>query len=134
MTNRSSNAISGYSILRRPFKQNMISLLKEVKNDIFLEQIRIFLLKISTKKHLPIKQARNPESQAEKNRILLQLRNRFSLCEDRVVASHELQIRSYLAISGSIFEQTVPFVFSVLSNIHAICSLFQPFKGKIGVI
>ena len=126
MTNRSSNAISGNSILRRPFKQNKISFLKEVKNDIFLAKTRIFLLYISTKKHLPIKQARNQESQAEKTHILLQLRNRC------VVASHELQIRSYLEISASIFEQTVPFTF--LSNIHAICSLFHQSKGKIGDI
>ena len=61
------------------------------------------------------------------NHILLQLRNRFSLCEDRVVASHELQIRSYLEISGSIFKQTVPFTF--LSNIHAICSSIN-LRGK----
>ena len=79
-----------------------------------------------------MKQDRNQESQGEKNHISLQLRNRFSLCEDRVVASHEFQIRSYLEISGSIFEQTVPFTF--LSNIHAICSVFHQFKGKIGVI
>ena len=44
MTDHSSNAISDNSIFRRPFKQNMISLLKEVKNDIFLAQTRIFLL------------------------------------------------------------------------------------------
>ena len=79
-----------------------------------------------------MKQDRNQESQGEKNHISLQLRNRFSLCEDRVVASHEFQIRSYLEISGSIFEQTVPFTF--LSNIHAICSVFHQFKEKIGVI
>ena len=83
-------------------------------------------------KHLPMKQARNHESQSEENHIFLQLTNRFLLCENRVVASHELQIRSYLEISGSIFEQTVPLTF--LSNIHAICSLFNQFMGKIGVI
>ena len=78
--------------------------------------------------------ARNQESQGEKNHISLQLRNRsrFSLCEDRLFASHELQIRSYLEISGSIFEQTVSFTF--LSNIHATCSLFHQFKGKVWVI
>ena len=111
MTNRSSNAISGNSILRRPFKQNKISFLKEVKNDIFLAKTRIFLLYISTKKHLPIKQARNQESRAEKNHIFLQVKNRFSLCENYEVASHELQIGSYLDRFDSIFEQTVQFTF-----------------------
>ena len=45
----------------------MISLLKEVKNDVFLAQTQIILLYISTKKHLPIKQGRNQESSGEKS-------------------------------------------------------------------
>ena len=83
---------------------------------------------ISAKKHLPIKQTRNQESQAEKNHILLPLRNRFSLSENHEVASHELQIRSYLERSGSMFEQTVQF--TVLSNIHATCSLSINLREK----
>ena len=50
----------------------------------------------------------------------------------RVLVTTNFKIRSYLEISHSIFEQMVQFTF--LSNIHAICSLFHPFKGKIGVI
>ena len=44
-------------------------------------------------------QPRNQESRGEKNHIFLQLMSRFSLCENHVVASQELQIRSYLEIS-----------------------------------
>ena len=55
-------------------------------------------------------------------------RPRFSLQENHVVASQW----TYLEISDSVFEQTVQSNF--LSKIHAICSLFHQFKGKIGVI
>ena len=92
-----------------------------------------FILSLSRNNtHLPIIQARNQEWRAEKNHIFPQLKNRFSLSENHEVASHELEIRCYLERSDSILEQMVQFTF--LSKIHATCSLFHQFKGKIGVI
>ena len=73
------------------FRQGFNCLALKVIQTTFLAQTTSFLLWIWTKKHFSVKQPRNQELRAKTNHLFLQMKRGYSLCENRVVASHKLQ-------------------------------------------